>query len=227
MRLPIPRPRHVVGVARQGFRTIEWMITLGPRIAVLVNQVEQIVARLNTLLSNVELTERRVSTVATGIERTHEQVRAVVTRAGETMIATDVIVADAALVTARVGPLLDAYQPALDQLQPIVARVAETTSPTETDAMVALIDTLPGIVRKLDSDILPILDTLGTVAPDLRDLLDASKELNEMLGALPGLGRIRKRVEEQQRKEDEYRADARANRAAAVENCTIRGDSGR
>lgn len=207
MRLPIPRPRQVVGVARQGFQTIEWIITLGPRIAVLVNEIEQIVARVNTLLSNVELTERRISTVATGIERTHEQVRAVVTRAGETMIATDVIVADAALVTARVGPLLDAYQPALDKLQPIVARLADTTSPTETDAMVALIDTLPGIVRKLDSDILPILDTLGTVAPDLRDLLDASKELNEMLGALPGLGRIRKRVEEQQRQEDEYRAD--------------------
>ncbi len=206
MRLPIPRPRHVVGVARQGFQTIEWMITLGPRIAVLVNEIEQIVARVNTLLSNIELTERRISTVATGIERTHEQVRAVVARAGETMITTDVIVADAALVTARVGPLLDAYQPALDKLQPIVARLAETTSPTETDAMVALIDTLPGIVRKLDNDILPILDTLGTVAPDLRDLLDASKELNEMLGALPGLGRIRKRVEEQQRQEDEYRA---------------------
>ena len=62
--------------------------------------------------------------------------------------------------------------------------------------MVALIDTLPDIAHKLDRDILPVLDTLGTVAPDLRDLLDVSRQLNVMLSAIPGLGRIRKQIEE-------------------------------
>ena len=45
---------------------------------------------------------------------------------------------------------------------------------------------------------LPVMTTLGTVAPDLHDLLDVSRELNEMLGKLPGLGRIKRRVEEEQ-----------------------------
>jgi hypothetical protein len=186
MGVPIPRPRHVVAVVRQGFQALEWMIMLVPRIVALVNEIEMMATRVGTVLSNIEETQRRVS---------------------QTVTATDVIVADAALVTARVTPLLDAYQPALERLQPIVVRMAETTSPDEIDAIVTLLDTLPEIVRKLDSDILPILDTLGTVAPDLRDLLDVSKQLNEMLGAVPGLGRIKQRVEEQQAHEDDYRAD--------------------
>jgi hypothetical protein len=89
-----------------------------------------------------------------------------------------------------------------------VARLSETTSPAEVDAMVALLDTLPNIAHKLDRDVLPVLDTLGTVAPDLRDLLDVSKQLNVMLGAIPGLGRIKKQIDERQEQDDAYRADA-------------------
>ena len=45
---------------------------------------------------------------------------------------------------------------------------------------------------------IPVLHTLTSVAPDLHDLLDVSRELNEMLAKLPGMGRIKKRVDEQQ-----------------------------
>ncbi len=70
-----------------------------------------------------------------------------------------------------------------------------------------MVDTMPEFVAKFRHDILPVLDTLGTVAPDVRDLLDVSKELNEMLGALPGLGRVKRRIEEQQDLEDDIRAE--------------------
>jgi hypothetical protein len=36
------------------------------------------------------------------------------------------------------------------------------------------------------------------VAPDLHDLLDVSRELNDMLAGLPGIGRIKKRIDEEQ-----------------------------
>jgi hypothetical protein len=36
------------------------------------------------------------------------------------------------------------------------------------------------------------------VAPDLHDLLDVSRELNEMLAKLPGVGRVKRRINEQQ-----------------------------
>ena len=54
---------------------------------------------------------------------------------------------------------------------------------------------------RVERDVLPVMTTLGTVAPDLHDLLDVSRELNEMLGKLPGLGRIKRRVEEEQEAE--------------------------
>ena len=80
----------------------------------------------------------------------------------------------------------------------MLSRIAETTSPHEVDAIVKLIDALPSVVDKLDADILPVLDTLATVAPDLRDLLDASKELNELIASVPGLGRVKRNIEDKQ-----------------------------
>ena len=50
----------------------------------------------------------------------------------------------------------------------------------------------------MERDLLPVMRTLGTVAPDVHDLLDVSRELNGMLGKLPGMGRIKRRVDEQQ-----------------------------
>ena len=207
MALPVPRPRNVVSVVRQGFQAIEWTIMLVPRIVALIDEIEIIVARVSTVLNQIELTERRIGSVVASIEQTQERVVAVVSRVSQTVTAIDVIVAEAAILTRRAGPLLDAYQPPLEKLQPIIARLSETTSPAEVDAMVALMDTLPDVAHKLDHDVLPVLDTLGTVAPDLRDLLDVSRQLNVMLGAIPGLGRMKKQIDERQERDDSYRAD--------------------
>ncbi len=53
-------------------------------------------------------------------------------------------------------------------------------------------------MERLDADILPIIENLKTVAPDIHDMLDVTRELNLMLAKLPGMGRIKKRVDEQQ-----------------------------
>ena len=45
---------------------------------------------------------------------------------------------------------------------------------------------------------MPILDSLNSVAPDLHDLLDVSRELNEMLAQVPGISRMKKRIDQQQ-----------------------------
>ena len=49
-----------------------------------------------------------------------------------------------------------------------------------------LIDHLPDLTERVERDVLPVMATLGTVAPDIHDLLDVSRELNEMLAKLPG-----------------------------------------
>jgi len=106
----------------------------------------------------------------------------------------------------RASALLESMEPSLLKLQPTLERLAETTDPREVDAMVATIDHLPLLAAKLETDVIPVLDTLTTVAPDLHDLLDVSKELNLMLGKLPGMGRVKKRVDEQQESEGQQPA---------------------
>ena len=94
--------------------------------------------------------------------------------------------------------LLESMEPSLLKLQPTLERLAETTDPREVDAMVAMIDQLPMLAAKLETDVIPVLNTLATVSPDLHDLLDVSRELNLMLAELPGMGRVKRRVDEQQ-----------------------------
>ena len=43
----------------------------------------------------------------------------------------------------------------------------------------------------------PVLDSLDTVGSDLREVMDTTQQMDEMLGAVPGLGRVKKRIEKQ------------------------------
>jgi len=102
----------------------------------------------------------------------------------------------------RMATLLDSLEPSLAKLQPTLERIADTTDPDEVEALVRLVDHLPTLVEQVERDIMPILGTLGSVAPDLHDLLQVTRELNEMLAKVPGFSRIKKRVKAEQ-SEDE------------------------
>jgi hypothetical protein len=91
----------------------------------------------------------------------------------------------------------------MTQLVPVLDRIAKTTDPDEVEAIVALVGQLPALADRMESDIMPMLENLSSVAPDLHDLLDVSRELNEILGKLPGLRGIKKRVEKEQEEERE------------------------
>jgi ABC-type transporter Mla subunit MlaD len=132
---------------------------------------------------------------------------ALVARIGALADQIDIVVDEAAAVTGRLTPLLQELEPPLTRLQPVLARLAETTDPDEVDAVVTMVNLLPSVVDKFQADIVPVLDTLGTVAPDLRDLLDVSKELNELIGAIPGVGRVKRRIDEEEIDPGAYRAD--------------------
>jgi hypothetical protein len=130
-----------------------------------------------------------------------------VARIGAVADRAELVVDEVAAVTARLTPLLQDFEPPLARLQPILTSIADTTDPDEVDAVVTMVNLLPSVVDKFQADIVPVLDTLGTVAPDLRDLLDVSKELNELIGAIPGVGRVKRRIDEEEIDPEAYRAD--------------------
>src|SRR5215210_6752707 len=171
MRIPgVPGPRDVLAVAERTGELVEWLIGALPRLMKLLDAAERIVAEVEGLVARIEQT-----------------------RAG-----ADALVASAAAAEARLVDLMDRLEPSLTALQPTLARLAETTDPREVDALVSLIDRLPVLAEQVERDVVPVMRTLSTVSPDLHDLLDVSRELNEMLAKLPGMRRIRRRVDEEQ-----------------------------
>ncbi len=203
----IPGPGDLIRLTGQAVDAAQVAIGLVPRLVTIVADVESLIRRVNLVVTQIEAIQLRVSAtldrvtvIQAGVDDVRRSATALVDRTGT-------VIDGAAELTARVQPILLTYEPILQKLEPSLARLAITTSEQEIDAVIALIDLLPSIVGKLDSDILPVLDTLATVAPDLRDLLDVSKELNELIGAVPGLGRVKKRIEERQQEQDDYRAE--------------------
>jgi len=94
-------------------------------------------------------------------------------------------------MTGTADALLHTYEPIARKAAPLAEKFVDNLSEEEVEAAIKLVDELPRLTEHLRTDILPILDTLGSVAPDLRDLLEASKELNEIITSIPGLSRKR------------------------------------
>jgi hypothetical protein len=140
----------------------------------------------------------RVTGLLGKAERLVADAGALIERIDQTRAAADDVVARTDTTVTRADDLIARLEPPLAQLQPTLERLAETTDPREVDAMVALIDQLPLLASKLETDVIPIMHTLTSVAPDLHDLLDVSRELNEMLAKLPGMGMIKERVDREQ-----------------------------
>lgn len=184
MRLPVPGPRVVISAFERGSDQVEAMLGAVPRALALLDQAETLIAGATSAIGRV----RTITEDAAGvIERT----RGVVDRAE--------------VQVARVTELLDSFVPSLVTLQPTLETLAETTHPDEIKALVGLVDQLPELTARMESDVLPILGTLGSVAPDIHDLLTVARELNDMLAKVPGMGRIKRRIDEE---EGEDRTDA-------------------
>lgn len=177
MRLPVPGPSDLVAALGRGAEQVDALIGAVPRLLTLLDQAEVLLVRVGAAVDQVEVVTGRAAAV---LERT----------------STIVDAAEAQLNT--ITPLAEGLVSPLTQLQPTLELLAQTTHPDEVAALVRLVDHLPELTARVEEDVLPVMTTLGSVAPDLHDLLAVSRELNDMLAKLPGLGRIKRRIDEQQ-----------------------------
>lgn len=167
------------------------------RVGTVVDAATTEVAKVGTVVDAATAEVGRVGGVVDAATTEVARVGTVVDAAAAEIERVDAVVDGAAVQAGRAGGLLDALEPSLTKLQPTLQTLADTTHPDEVAALVTLVDHLPAVTEQFERDILPVLATLGSVAPDLHDLLDVSRELNEILGKIPGLGRIKRRVEEE------------------------------
>jgi DNA repair ATPase RecN len=198
MRLPLPGPQDLLSVLERGTSTLEQLVAAGPRVLRLLTDAERLIGRAGELVESIDRTRAAADVVVERTDAVVARAETVVSRSVESVTAADALLESLVPLNQRLTTLLDSLEPSLTRLQPVLERLSETTAPSEVDAMIELIDHLPRLASRMETDIMPVLDSLNTVAPDLHDLLDVSRELNEMLGQIPGLGRIKRRVDEQQ-----------------------------
>jgi hypothetical protein len=67
----------------------------------------------------------------------------------------------------------------------------------EVQALITLVDRLPTLVQHLDDDVLPVLASLGNVAPDVHDLRDTVQDLRQVVKGFPGSRLFRRRGAEE------------------------------
>lgn len=188
MRLPVPDP---LAVLARGQGLLDQATSLLPRAFSLLGEAEALVREANALIQRIETTRAAADEV---VQRTDR----VVTDANALIVRTAGTVGSVEPTVDRAQRLLDSFAPSLERLQPTLDRLAESTSPDEIEALVKLIDHLPMLVGKLETEILPILANMEHVGEDIHDLLDMATEVNHMLARLPGMGKARQRVEDKQ-----------------------------
>lgn len=144
----------------------------------------------------------RVTGLLTSAEDLLARASALIDRIEQTRVAAYDLVVRSERTQSGLDELVTRIEPSLIKLQPTLERLAETTDPREVDALVQLVDHLPMLVVRLETDVIPVMQKLQTVAPDVHELLEVTRELNEMLAKLPGMGRIRKRVDRELAQDD-------------------------
>jgi hypothetical protein len=97
----------------------------------------------------------------------------------------------------RADRSLQAWEPSLRRLAPSLDRFADALHPDEVAAAIGLVDRMPQLLDHVENDVLPVLQNLDRVGPDLHEVLEIVEDLRRVVTGLPGIGLLRKRGEEE------------------------------
>ncbi len=172
-------PRQVIAAAGDSLTALPQLPALVQRITQLLGR--GVVVRAAALIDNIGETEVLARSVAE---------RAMTTEAAVPTLPTDCDLVRAHRRAAR--PLRTCSR----RTPPDRRQDDHQLADTNAKEFAFLIQQVPTLVRTAEDELIPTLQTLRSVAPDLAELLEVSRTLNEMLGAVPGLGRVKKRIDD-------------------------------
>ncbi|WP_241726813.1 methyl-accepting chemotaxis protein [Dietzia sp. SLG310A2-38A2] len=78
-------------------------------------------------------------------------------------------------------------------LEPIADEILESVSSEEIKAVVQFIDHLPALGDSLENDVMPVLASLDTVAPEVHQILEVAQQCLEAVQGIPGFQLLRRR----------------------------------
>lgn len=99
----------------------------------------------------------------------------------------------ARLVATRMTEVLVWADKTIRLLEPIADDVLESIDPDEVKAVVQFIDHLPALGNTLENDVMPVLASLDTVAPEVHQILEVAQQCLEAVAGIPGFQLLRRR----------------------------------
>lgn len=191
----LPGPFEVVRLVGQTRGAIVLALGAVPQLVELLGELNALVVDARRFIVDSQLTGQQAARLVNDVESTRRQAQQVADNARRTGEDAAAVVAEARELVGAVRSLLERFEPALGKLAPITDVVADGLTIEHAEALTGLIQDAPELVDKLSNDVVPVLDSLGTVGADLREVVDTTQQMDEMLGAVPGLGRVKKRIE--------------------------------
>ncbi len=182
MRVPSNPIGRAVDAAAHGPDVARRVAALLPRAVRIFDSADRLVERIEALLDR--------------LERCEVQVQAVIERVASSELAARSVIGEVALTHRRLEALLDTFEPVLEHSVDTAAYASERFGPAQVDSVLAYLDHQP-MLRKLEDEVLPMMAGMASVAPDLKELIAVSRGLNELMGSVPGLGKAKRRVDEE------------------------------
>jgi methyl-accepting chemotaxis protein len=202
--ITLPGPVDVLGtvrlVAEWGVHTVRVIGALPDRAAVLLDQIDKLIARMDDLTERADALIVRVDSIAAsaqeivlGANAVTGGAAGVIERASQLTDGAGAVVAQAEATSRGVTELLATYRPLAERAAPLARRFVDELSEQEVQAAIQLVDELPRLAEHMESDIMPILATLDRVGPDIHELLNVVKDLRQAINGIPGLAYFRRR----------------------------------
>ena len=109
------------------------------------------------------------------------------------LVDADLDAEKARLVATRVTEVLAWADKTVRLIEPIADDVLESIDPEEVKAVVQFIDHLPELGDRLENDVMPVLVSLDTVAPEVHEILEVAQQCLEAVAGIPGFQLLRRR----------------------------------
>lgn len=193
-----PGPLELFKLLGQTRAAVQVALGAVPQLVELVRELSALAMEAREFVTEARLTQQQAAQLIAEVELTRRQAQEVADNAIRTEAGAASAVQDVQELIADVRSLLGRFEPALRKLAPIADTIADDVTVDDARAITAMLHTAPELVDKLNDDVLPVLDSLDTVGSDLREVVDTTQQMDEMLGAVPGMGRVKKRIEKQQ-----------------------------
>ncbi len=200
MRIPLAGPIDLLRIPAQAWQEAASLL---PRLMRVVGDLEALIGEARAVIGDWHATQRQAQAEVEAVETTREYVHWVATQAHESAAGAAELLAEGAELADAAAVSLGMFRPAMTKLAPLVAQLADNVTTADISRLVDLLRASPAVLEQVQSDVLPVLSSLETVAPNIEELVTASAGLSEMVGSVPGMGKVKKRLEEQHREAEQ------------------------